>query len=64
VPDPSEAPGISCERYGSISEWQPSEGRGLADMLLDSREIPRELSPELASLLASLAEVIRTLKAA
>jgi hypothetical protein len=62
MPDPAEAAGISYERYGFIPEWRPSEGRGLAAMLLDSREIPRELPPCLAALVARLAEMIRDLK--
>jgi hypothetical protein len=61
MPDPTEAPGISYEKYSSIPELQPSEGRGLADMLLDSRETPQELPPGLAALMANLAEVIRGL---
>jgi hypothetical protein len=62
MPDPTEALAISYERYGSIPEWRLSEGRGLADMLLDSREIPRELPPRLAALVARLTEVARGLK--
>jgi hypothetical protein len=62
MPDPTEAAGVSYERYGFIPEWRLSEGRGLADILLDGREIPRELPPSLAALVARLAEVIRGLK--
>jgi hypothetical protein len=62
MPDPTEAAGISYERYGFIPEWRLTEGCGLADMLLDSRETPRELPPSLAALFARLAEVIRGLK--
>jgi hypothetical protein len=55
----SEAPENSCERPSSISEWRQIEDRDLADMLLDSREIPRKLPAQLAALVTALTEVIR-----
>jgi hypothetical protein len=48
MPHPTEAAGSNCE---------PSEDRGLADML--TREIPRRLPIGLAALAADLAERLR-----
>jgi hypothetical protein len=58
MPNPSEARGSTYEIGSSETQWQ-SEDRPLADMLLDSRDLPRTLPMELAALVAHLVEVVR-----
>jgi hypothetical protein len=62
MPNPSEAPGSSCERPSSVLQRRPNVDRDLANMLLDSREIPRTLPIELAALVADLVEAVRARK--
>jgi hypothetical protein len=63
MPNPSEVLGSTYETGGSESQGQ-SEDRPLADMLLDSRELPRTLPMELAALIVGLVEVVRARQAA
>jgi hypothetical protein len=63
MPDPSEALGSAYETGGSEPQGQ-SEDRPLADMLLDSRGLPRALPMELAALVADLVKVVRARHAA
>jgi hypothetical protein len=58
MPNPSEALGSTYETGGSKPQGQ-SEDRPLADVLLDSRGLPRALPMELAALVADLVEVVR-----
>lgn len=59
MPNPIEEPGNGYERRSSLVEDRLGDDRDLADMLLDSREIPRVLPARLADLISDLAEALR-----
>jgi hypothetical protein len=60
MPDPAEVPGSSFERPSLEPQPLPDGDRGLAEMLLDSREIPRALPIRLAALIVGLADALRS----